>query len=261
MTVLDRPHHPAHQAPPRGSNFSGTVGLLRLYLRRDRIALPAWVLLLSTPLGTVYVGGVEAVYPTAADRASLAASIMASPAQRALYGNVYGDSLGATGIWKAGMFHVLIAVAVILTVVRHTRAEEESGRTELVNSTAVGRYASLTAALLLAGAAQSSPESSVSPASSRPTCPPQARWPSALRSRRRAWCSRPWPPSRLSCRQAHDSPEVRPSASWRRRSPYEPSGTRGREPNSFRGYHLWDGHCRCARTQATGCGYCRCTSS
>jgi len=151
MTILERPHHPAHQAPARGSNFSGTVGLLRLYLRRDRIALPAWVLLLSIPLGAVYVGGVEAVYPTAADRASFGASIMASPAQRALYGNVYGDSLGATGIWKAGMFHVLIAVAVILTFVRHTRAEEESGRTELVDSTAVGRYASLTAALLLAG--------------------------------------------------------------------------------------------------------------
>lgn len=151
MTVLDRHRHPAHQAPSRGSNLSGTVGMLRLYLRRDRIALPAWVLLLSIPLGAVYVGGVEAVYPTAEDRASLAASIMASPAQRALYGNVYGDSLGATGIWKAGMFHVLIAVAVILTVVRHTRAEEESGRTELVDSTAVGRYASLTAALLLAG--------------------------------------------------------------------------------------------------------------
>ena len=72
---------------------------------------------------------------------------MASPAQRALYGNVYGDSLGATGIWKAGMFHVLIAVAVILTVIRHTRADEETGRAELIDSTAVGRYANLTAAL------------------------------------------------------------------------------------------------------------------
>lgn len=47
------------------------------------------------------------------------------------------------------MFHVLIAVAVILTVIRHTRADEENGRTELVDSTAIGRYASLTAALLL----------------------------------------------------------------------------------------------------------------
>jgi ABC-2 type transport system permease protein len=153
VTVLDRPHRPAHQSPQRESAFSGTLALLRLYLRRDRIVLPAWVLLLSIPVGTVYVGSIEAVYPTQADRASFAATIMASPAQRALYGNVYGDSLGATGIWKAGMFHVLIAVAVILTVIRHTRADEESGRTELIDSTAVGRYASLTAALLLAGGA------------------------------------------------------------------------------------------------------------
>jgi ABC-2 type transport system permease protein len=123
--------------------------MLRLYLRRDRVSLPLWVLLLSVPLATVYVGSIEKVYPTQAARAGFAATIMASPAQRALYGQVYNDSLGAVGIWKAGMFHLLIAVAVILTVIRHTRADEETGRTELVDSTAVGRYASLSAALLL----------------------------------------------------------------------------------------------------------------
>jgi ABC-2 type transport system permease protein len=153
-TTLERPQHPAHRASERASNFAGTFGLLRLNLRRDRIVAPLWILLLSVPLATVYVGGVDAVYPTAADRATFAASIMASPAQRALYGNIYNDSLGAVGIWKAGMFHLIIAVAVILTVIRHTRADEETGRTELVDSTAVGRYAGLTAALLLsAGAA------------------------------------------------------------------------------------------------------------
>ncbi|MGK2882879.1 MAG: ABC transporter permease [Mycobacterium sp.] len=152
-TTLSHPHHPAHQAPKRGSNFSGTVGLLRLYLRRDRIVAPLWVVLLSIPLATVYVGGAEAVYPTTDDRMSFAATIMASPAQRALYGQVYNDSLGAIGIWKASIFHVLIAVAVILTVIRHTRADEETGRTELLDSTAVGRYASLTAALALVGGA------------------------------------------------------------------------------------------------------------
>ena len=123
--------------------------MLRLYLRRDRVVLPLWVLLLSLPLATVYIGSIEKVYPDQAARAGFAATIMASPAQRALYGQIYNDSLGATGIWKAGMFHLLIAVAVILTVIRHTRADEETGRAELVDSTAVGRYASLTAALLL----------------------------------------------------------------------------------------------------------------
>src|SRR5271169_6655627 len=147
--TLDRPRPPEQPAPQRNSNFSGTLGMLRLYVRRDRVSLPFWVLLLSVPLATVYVGSIEKVYPTQAARAGFAASIMASPAQRALYGQVSNDSLGAVGIWKAGMFHLLIAVAVILTVIRHTRADEETGRAELIDSTAVGRYASLTAALLL----------------------------------------------------------------------------------------------------------------
>ena len=145
-TTLERP---AHEAPAHRSAFIGTLGMLRLYLRRDRIVLPLWVLLLSTPLATVYIGGIEKVYPDQAARAGFAATIMTSPAQRALYGNIYNDSLGATGIWKAGMFHLLIGVAVILTVIRHTRADEESGRAELIDSTVVGRYASLTAASLL----------------------------------------------------------------------------------------------------------------
>ncbi|WP_205874205.1 ABC transporter permease [Mycobacterium camsae] len=144
-TLLDR--HAV--APQRSSHLAGTLGLLRLYLRRDRVSLPLWVLLLSVPLGSVYIGSIEKVYATDTERARFAATIMASPAQRALYGQVYNDSLGAVGIWKAGMFHALIAVAVILTVIRHTRADEESGRAELIDSTAVGRYASLTAALLL----------------------------------------------------------------------------------------------------------------
>jgi ABC-2 type transport system permease protein len=146
---LDRPHYPAHEAPARSSNFSGTLGMLRLYLRRDRVVLPLWVLLLSVPLASVYVASIEKVYPTQPERAAFSASIMASPAQRALYGQIYNDSLGAVGIWKAGIFHLLIAIAVILTVIRHTRADEETGRAELIDSTAVGRYASLTAALLL----------------------------------------------------------------------------------------------------------------
>lgn len=147
--VLDRACPESHRGPQRRSKFVGTLGLLRLYLRRDRVALPLWVLLLSVPLATVYIGSVEAVYPTDADRSGLATSIMASPAQRALFGQIYNDSLGAIGLWKASIFHTLIAVAVILTVIRHTRGDEETGRAELIDSTVVGRYANLTAALLL----------------------------------------------------------------------------------------------------------------
>jgi ABC-2 type transport system permease protein len=127
--------------------------MLRLNLRRDRMVLPPWVLLLSVPPATVYVASIEKVYPNQAARAGFSASVTASPAQRAVYGQIYNDSLGATGIWKAGIFHLLIAVAVIITVVRHTRAEEETGRAELIGSTPVGRNAILTAALLMSAGA------------------------------------------------------------------------------------------------------------
>lgn len=148
-TTVAPPRHRRPKPVRPASGLTGTLGLLRLYLRRDRIVLPLWMLLLSVPLASVYIGSIETVFPTAAQRAALAASIMASPAQRALYGNIYNDSVGAVGLWKAGVFHALIGVAVILTVIRHTRAEEESGRTELLDSTAIGRYANLTAAVIL----------------------------------------------------------------------------------------------------------------
>ncbi|MFE3444594.1 ABC transporter permease [Nocardia sp. NPDC059180] len=152
MTTAAFPAPAAHRAARRyaaASGFAGTGRMLRLALRRDRIVLPAWVLLLSVPLGSAYVAGIDAVYPTEADRASFADSILASPSQLAMYGPIYNTSIGAVGVWKAGMFFTLVAVATILTVIRHTRAEEETGRSELVASTSVGRFAGLTAALVL----------------------------------------------------------------------------------------------------------------
>ena len=67
-TTLDRPSASASPAPIRSSNFSGALAMLRLYLRRDRVSLPLWMLLLSVPLATVYVGSIEKIYPTAAGR-------------------------------------------------------------------------------------------------------------------------------------------------------------------------------------------------
>ena len=48
---------------------------------------------------------------------------------------MYGDSLGALIIWKAGLFVAVGAGLLgIFTVIRHTRADEEAGRLELVGA-------------------------------------------------------------------------------------------------------------------------------
>ncbi|OZC73730.1 ABC transporter permease [Rhodococcus sp. 06-462-5] len=132
--------------------MSGTGALLRLYLRRDRLVAPVWIVLLGA-LPLIYAVSFEGLYPTAADRQAFYLGTLSSPAQAALVGPIFGSDLGALVSWRSGLVLALVPLAAILTVIRHTRGEEDAGRTELIGSTAVGRYAGLTAAIALAGGA------------------------------------------------------------------------------------------------------------
>ena len=135
------------------TGLAGTRGLTRLALRRDRIMLPVWIYALTA----ISVSGgyaLKLVYKTAASRASLAASVHTTPALKFLYGQFYGDSLGALIAWRYLVYAALGAgLMSVFLVVRHTRADEETGRLELVGSTAVGRHAPLAVAIVLATAA------------------------------------------------------------------------------------------------------------
>ncbi|MCQ4081649.1 ABC transporter permease [Streptomyces sp. RB6PN25] len=128
--------------------FTGTPSLVRLALRRDRIMIPAWVLSLAViVIGTA--SSISTLYPTEAGRASLAASMAANGSLRALYGPVYGTSIGGLTAWRMGsMGPALAGLMTLLLVVRHTREEEEAGRLELVGAGVVGRRAPLTASLI-----------------------------------------------------------------------------------------------------------------
>ncbi|MFI8368619.1 ABC transporter permease [Streptomyces sp. NPDC085466] len=130
--------------------LAGTGTLTRLALRRDRLAVPLWALV-TGGLVASGPGSIEGLYGTAQARAELAASMTANSSLRSLYGPVFSDSLGGLVAWRFGTFAaVLAAVAGIMTVIRHTREEEETGRQELLSAGAVGRRAPLTSALLAA---------------------------------------------------------------------------------------------------------------
>ncbi|WP_194818422.1 ABC transporter permease [Nocardia sp. XZ_19_385] len=132
----------------KSSDFAGTGQLLRLFLRRDRIVLPLWVLLLGL-MPALQVLSMKDLYTTQAQLDQFAKTTAESPALIAMYGPVFGTSLGSIGTWKAGAMFTMIAIATILTVIRHTRVEEETGRAELVGATSIGRFAGLTAALIM----------------------------------------------------------------------------------------------------------------
>ncbi|MEV4844131.1 ABC transporter permease [Micromonospora matsumotoense] len=134
------------------STLTGTGHLARLILRRDRIVLPLWVLLLAV-LPVSYAGSFFALFPTAAERAAYATGTARNPSVVALLGPVYGDSVGALTAQRGGFLQLIVGLAALLTVIRHTRTEEEAGRRELLGATVLGRYAGLTAALLVTYAA------------------------------------------------------------------------------------------------------------
>ncbi|MEU8246144.1 ABC transporter permease [Nonomuraea sp. NPDC048916] len=132
--------------------MTGTRGLVRLILRRDRVILPIWVLLLAI-MPVTQISAIGGLYSTDAELQAFAASMRSTPAFFALYGPLLDWHLPALGIWRAGFVPVVLALASVLTVIRHTRVEEESGRRELLGSTVVGRHASLTAALIVVASA------------------------------------------------------------------------------------------------------------
>jgi ABC-2 type transport system permease protein len=135
------------------STMTGTRALVKLAARRDRVMLVAWIYVLTALIaGTAY--SFKKLFPTAAGRTEFAISAGHNPALLSLYGPLFGNSVGSLTAWRYGGFAALGAgLMSIFIVVRHTRADEETGRLELVGSAVVGRNAALAAALLMAVAA------------------------------------------------------------------------------------------------------------
>lgn len=133
--------------------MKGVGELIRLILRRERVVLPMWILVFGLiPAGIA--GGFEALFPTEAQIREGAEMMAANPAFVAFLGEVYAPTLGGLTAWRS-MAPLALGVGIVsvLAVVRHTRAEEQSGRRELIASTVLGRHAPLVAALAVVGVA------------------------------------------------------------------------------------------------------------
>jgi ABC-2 type transport system permease protein len=132
--------------------MTGTGRLLRLILRRDRVLLPLWAILLGI-VPASYVKAFTGIFSTDAERIAYARTSQHNAGFVALYGPLHGDSLSVLVAWRSGFITVMIGLCALLTVVRHTRTDEEAGRSELIGATVVGRWAQLAAALVATTAA------------------------------------------------------------------------------------------------------------
>jgi ABC-2 type transport system permease protein len=131
------------------NELNSTRALLATNLRRDKLLLPICVATFAGVAGGS-AAATAGLYPDLNARALAAALFNATPALLALYGRVYDPtSLGAIGLIKlTGFGVVMVGLFAALVVIRHTRADEELGRYELLAGGSIGRFASLAAALI-----------------------------------------------------------------------------------------------------------------
>ncbi|GAB3914508.1 exporter of polyketide antibiotics [Kibdelosporangium lantanae] len=127
----------------------GTWSLVRLGLRLDRVRLPVWIIA-TVGVALATASSIAQLYPDEASRVQIAGTIGGNPALLAIYGPVYGTSIGAVVMWRMAIIGALLGgLMSMLTINRHTRADEETGRLELIGATVVGRHAPMAAALVL----------------------------------------------------------------------------------------------------------------
>ena len=134
-----------------GPLFSNTGMLIRTILHQDRIRIGIWIVSLAV-LSYMTAGAFKGLYPTKESRQAIAETMM-NPAMTAMLGKSYGIDNYTYGAMFAHEMLLFTAIAVaimsILLTVRHTRAEEEDGRNEMIRSLPVGRLANLNGTFLV----------------------------------------------------------------------------------------------------------------
>lgn len=123
-----------------------TGALVKFILRRDRIRIPLWLIGIITLTWIVPIA-FDDMYTSQEERNAMAET-MNNPAMVAMVGPSDFDNY-TTGVMTAHNMLLFTAIVVglmnILLVTRHTRADEEEGRIEMIRALPVGRLANLNA--------------------------------------------------------------------------------------------------------------------
>jgi len=133
-------------------DFNNTGTLIKFIFRREKIVSTIWILMLV--LFSMGVAPAMAnMFPDTASRTQFATAFN-NPIMIAMMGPIYGADNYTSGAMYGGLMIVWYAIAVavmnIFFVVRHTRADEQAGRVEVVRSLPTGRLANLNATMISA---------------------------------------------------------------------------------------------------------------
>jgi len=126
--------------------------MVRLVLRRNRVRLVVWVVALAGMYQYI-VSYYRTVFPNQQSLDDFAA-LSNTPGIKALTGLSPAASTMGGAVWTKGWMTVALALAIgaVFLVTRSGRADEETGRTELLRSRAMGVHAYSMASWLVTGA-------------------------------------------------------------------------------------------------------------
>lgn len=133
------------------ATLTGTGPLLRASLRHDGVRFAPWIAI-ATALSASSVLGYPWLFPDPQERAALAVAVGANPALGIIFGPAFDlATVDGFNAWRslalAGFF---TALGSILTVIRATRGQEDSGQAELLASGVLGRGSRLLSGVGLA---------------------------------------------------------------------------------------------------------------
>ena len=131
--------------------FTGTRQLTRFILRRERVISLIWILVLVL-FSALLAPGMSSMFDNEARQQF--AAVYDNPVMVAMLGPIYGADDYTAGAMYGGMmllwYAISVAVMNVFIVTRHTRANEEHGREEVIRSLPVGRLANINATMISA---------------------------------------------------------------------------------------------------------------
>ncbi|WP_313164691.1 hypothetical protein [Sedimentibacter sp.] len=132
----------------KSNDFTGTGTLIKLFLHRDRFLLTVWIIF-SVML--VFVTAVTFTAMGGQNLGDVLSEFNKDPLISALLGPVMSVDISGAIVWRGvSQLSLALGIGSLLIVIRNTRTDEETGRSEMIRAYPAGRHAGLTSALIIA---------------------------------------------------------------------------------------------------------------
>ena len=130
-------------------DFEGISSLLRFYLKKGWVKRSIWLLTPALLAMSAYMS-YSNMFTSSQELSAFVDESILNPVVAAIHGFILTKDIPGIVSWNIKTVSLIVAAIFnILTITKMTRGEEESGRTDVLCSTVIGRQAQLGASLII----------------------------------------------------------------------------------------------------------------